>query len=78
MPFYVLTNKAPFTIRVQEDKRPGDAWVSVEPEQSVPFWPKTETLHVRAGDDETVSRPFKIDEAQCTLLNIRNKVSFSR
>lgn len=79
MPFYVLTNKAPFTIQVQEDKRPGDTWVVVEPEQSVPFWPKADckTLHVRAGDDETISRPFKFDEAQCTLLKWENKVSFS-
>lgn len=79
MPCYVLTNKAPFTIQVQENKRPGDPWITVDPEQSVPIWPKADckTLHVRAGDDETVSPPFKFDEAQCTLLKIQNKVRLS-
>lgn len=79
MPFYVLTNKAPFTIRVQENNRPGDKWIVIEPDECVPFWPKSEckTLHVRAGDDETVSRPFKFDDAQCTLLKLKNKVKLS-
>lgn len=76
MPFYVLTNNAPFAIQVQENKRPGDAWSIIEPNQSVPLWPKSDcrTLHVRAGSDDTVSRPFKFDEPQCTLLKIKNKV----
>lgn len=78
MPFYVLTNKAPFTIRVQENNRSADSWVVIEPDQSVPLWPKsdTKTLHVRAGDDDNVSRPFKFDEAQCTLLKLKNRVCF--
>lgn len=69
-------NKAPFAIHVQEDKRPGDPWVTIEPEQCVPLWPKSDgkTLHVRAGNDETVSRPFKFVEAQCTLLKLKNRV----
>lgn len=77
MPFYVLTNKAPFAIQVQEEKRPADPWIVIEPDQSVPLWPKStdcRRLHVRAGDDETVSRPFKFDEAQCTLLKLKNRV----
>lgn len=79
MPFYVLTNKAPFTIQVQEHKRPGDPWIVILPDQSVPLWPKSDckTLHVRAGDDtETLSRPFKFDEAQCTLLKLKNRVGY--
>lgn len=78
MPFYVLTNNAPFTIQVQENKRPGDSWIVIEPKQSVPLWPKSDgrTLHVRAGEDEAVSRPFKFDEPQCTLLKLKNKVGF--
>lgn len=76
MPFYVLTNKAPFTIQVQEDKRPADRWIVIEPDQSIPLWPKSgsKTLHVRAGNDETVSRSFKFDEPQCTLLKLKNRV----
>lgn len=77
MPFYVLTNKAPFTIQVQENNRPGDPWITIETDQSVPFWPKSDcrTLHVRASDDDALSRPFKFDEAQCTLLKLKNQVS---
>lgn len=78
MPFYVLTNNAPFTIQVQENKRPGDPWIVIEPTHSVPLWPKADgkTLHVRVGDDDTVSRPFKFDDAQCTLLKLKNRVGF--
>lgn len=79
MPFYMAINRTPFTIQVQETNRPGDPWIVIEPEQCVPLWPKSDkkTLHVRAGDDgETVTRPFKLDEAQCTLLKMKNRVSF--
>lgn len=78
MPFYVVINKAPFTIQVQENKRPGDPWLIVDPEQCVPLWPKSndKTLHVRASDDETVSRPFKFTDPQCTLLKLKNRVRY--
>lgn len=76
MPFYVLMNKAPFTIQVQDDKRPGDPWLTVEPEDCAPLWPKSDnkTLHVRVKDDETISRPFKFNDVQCSLLKMKNRV----
>lgn len=76
MPFYVLTNKAPYAIQVQENNRPGDPWITIETDQSVPLWPKSDarTLHVRAGNDDALSRPFKFDEVQCTLLKLKNRV----
>lgn len=81
MPFYMVINKTPFTIQIQETNRPGDPWTAIESEQCVPLWPKSDkkTLHVRAGDDDaTVSRPFKLDEAQCTLLKMKNRVRMCR
>lgn len=80
MPFYVVTNKAPFTIEIQEEKRPGDKWLSIEPDECVPFWPKSEvdTLHVKVRNDSHVSRPFKYTEAHCTLLKLKNKVMENR
>lgn len=70
-------NNAPFAIQVQESKRPGDSWIVIESQDCVPLWPKSDgkTLHVRAGNDENVSRPFNFDEAQCTLLKMKNRVS---
>lgn len=78
MPFYVLLNKAPFTIQVQDDKRPGDRWLNVEPEECAPLWPKSDsrTLHVRVKDNQTISRPFKFTDVQCSLLKMKNRVIF--
>lgn len=77
MPFYVLVNKAPYTIEVQENNRPGDAWLKVEENQCIPFWPKSnsEMLRVKAADDNDVSRPFKLSDMQCMFLRLNNKVS---
>lgn len=72
-----MMNKTPFVIEVQEDKRPADPWVQVEPDQCVPLWPKTDSnrmLRVKAIDDVNISRPFKYTEVQCTLLKMNNKV----
>lgn len=76
MPFYVLLNKAPYTIEVQENNRPSDPWVQVEQDQCIPFWPKCEAnmLRVKAADDKDIAKPFKIIEAQCTLVKLNNKV----
>lgn len=77
MPFYVLMNKAPFAIQVQDNKRPGDTWLTIEPEDCAPLWPRSEsnTLHVRVKDDENISRPFKFTEVQCSLLKMKNRVN---
>lgn len=79
VPFFVMMNKAPFAIEVQEDKRPADKWTKIEANQCVPLWPKDESkmLRVRACDNKHVSRPFKFDEVQCTLLKMENQVIFN-
>lgn len=76
MPFYVLVNKAPYTIEVQENSRPGDPWIKVEEDQCIPFWPKSnmEMLRVKVADDADTSRPFKFTDTQCILLRLNNKV----
>lgn len=81
MPFYMVINKTPFKIQIQETNRPADPWIAIDSEQCIPLWPKSDKkmLHVRVGDDdETVSRPFKLDEAQCTLLKMKNRVSLTK
>lgn len=77
MPFCVLLNRAPFPIQVQENDRPADPWITLEPEACQPFWPKSEgkIIHVKVKDSEIISRPFKFTEAQCNLLKLKNRVS---
>lgn len=77
IPMYVMMNKAPFTIEVQEDRRPGDPWIEVPQDQCVPLWPKTDSsklLRVKTKDDMNLSSPFRFNEVQCSLLRFNNKV----
>lgn len=77
IPMYVMMNKAPFTIEVQEDRRPGDPWIEVPQDKCVPLWPKTDSsklLRVKSKDDMSLSSPFKFNEVQCSLLRFNNKV----
>lgn len=77
IPMYVMMNKAPFPIEVQEDRRPGDPWIEVPQDQCVPLWPKTDSsklLRVKSKDDLNLSSPFRFNEVQCSLLRFNNKV----
>lgn len=79
IPMYVMMNKAPFTIEVQEDRRPGDPWTRIEQDQCVPLWPKAKAdtgklLRVKAIDDVDASSPFRYNEVQTSLLKMANKV----
>lgn len=79
IPMYVMMNKAPFTIQVQEDRRPGDPWIEVKPDECVPLWPKAESsrmLRVKTEGDISASSAFRYNDVQCTLLKIKNKVRF--
>jgi vacuolar protein sorting-associated protein 13A/C len=76
MPFYVLINRAPFDIEVQEDKRPADPKILVKVNDCAPLWPKAEgnrMLRAKTVDQEEVTAPFKYDDVQCTLLQLKNK-----
>lgn len=79
MPFYVLLNKAPYTIEVQEINRPGDPWVEVKEDQCIPFWPKSEAnmLRIKVAGDKDIAKAFKFTEAQCTLVKLNNKVAIN-
>lgn len=76
MPFYVLINRAPFDIEVQEDQRPADPRIVVKTNDCVPLWPKAEgnrMLRAKVVGQEEITAPFKYDDVQCTLLQLRNK-----
>lgn len=78
MPYYVLINRASFDIEVQEDQRPGDPWILVKTNDCAPLWPKAEDnkmLRVKTTDEREITAPFKYDYVQCTLLQLKNKVS---
>lgn len=78
MPYYILLNKAPFTIEVQEDQRPGDPWLSVGSEDSIPFWPKNSSnkmMRIRTAEDRNVANSFDYTTVQDTLLKLDNSVS---
>jgi vacuolar protein sorting-associated protein 13A/C len=76
MPYYVLINRAPFDIEVQEDKRPADPRILVKSNDCEPLWPKTEgdrMLIVKTVDTNEITAPFKYDDVQCSLLQLKNK-----
>jgi vacuolar protein sorting-associated protein 13A/C len=76
MPYYVLINRAPFDIEVQEDKRPADPRILVKANDCAPLWPRTEgnrMLRVKTVDMDEITAPFKYDDVQCSLLQLRNK-----
>lgn len=78
MPYFVLINRASFDIEVQEDQRPGDPWILVKTNDCAPLWPKAEDnkmLRVKTTDEREITAPFKYDYVQCTLLQLKNKVS---
>ncbi|KAG5677846.1 hypothetical protein PVAND_007566 [Polypedilum vanderplanki] len=76
MPYYVLINRAPFDIEVQEDKRPADPRILVKANDCAPLWPKAEgdrMLRVKTVDMDEITAPFKYNDVQCSLLQLRNK-----
>lgn len=73
---FVMINNASFPIEVQEDQRPADPWLRVDPDQCVPLWPKAKyerMLRIRTADDPNASVPFEYNEVQTSLLRIRNR-----
>lgn len=76
LPFYVMVNKAPFDIEVQESSRPSDPWISIPANSVRPLWPKTDlhqVLRARCCDDPTnVSTGFRYTDVQITLLELPN------
>lgn len=76
LPFYVLVNKAPFEIEVQELSRPSDPWTSIPANSVRPLWPKTDlnqVLRARCCDDPTnLSSGFRYTDVQITLLCLNN------
>jgi vacuolar protein sorting-associated protein 13A/C len=76
MPYYVLINRAPFDIEVQEDKRPADPRIHVKANDCAPLWPRAQgdrMLRVKTVDLDEVTAPFKYDNVQCSLLQLKNK-----
>nr|XP_023022705.1 vacuolar protein sorting-associated protein 13-like [Leptinotarsa decemlineata] len=73
-PYYVIINNAPFPVECQENDRPADKWVTVNPESCSALWPKSEMteklLKVRVGGDCT--SPFLYTESHTTLLKVEN------
>ena len=81
IPRYVMMNKAPFPIEVQEDRRPADPWVTIEQDECVPLWPKSKSdtckmLRCKTKCDLNASNPFSYNEVQCSLLKLNSKVVF--
>lgn len=71
IPFYILRNKCSFTIELQEQKRPGDKWTVLEPQQIEPLWPVNDSTHkliVRV--DDVITPAFDFTEISCTLLKL--------
>lgn len=72
-PYFVMINKAPFAVEVQEDRRPGDPWLCVNPDSCVPLWPRITQdpmLRVKTADNTNASVPFHYVTVQTTLLRL--------
>ncbi|EDW71988.1 uncharacterized protein Dwil_GK10679 [Drosophila willistoni] len=75
IPFYIIRNHCRFDIEVQEQTRPGDPWMRLNPEQCEPLWPKNEAnrnLIVRVEDKTTPA--FDYTEVVCTLLKLNDSI----
>ncbi|XP_067630378.1 intermembrane lipid transfer protein Vps13 [Eurosta solidaginis] len=71
IPFYIASNKCFFEIDLQEQSRPGDPWITVQPSSCTPLWPKDGAeLMVIARVLGQCTTAFKYSEAQCTLLKL--------
>lgn len=76
MPYYVLINRAPFDIEVQEDTRRADPKILVKVNDCAPLWPKAEAnrmLIANIKDTQEITAAFKYDDVQCSLLQLKNK-----
>lgn len=76
MPYYVLINRAPFDIEVQEDTRPADPKILVKVNDCAPLWPKAEVNRMLVANihkTSEITAPFKYDDVQCSLLQLKNK-----
>uniref|UniRef100_A0A1L8DVL7 Putative vacuolar protein n=1 Tax=Nyssomyia neivai TaxID=330878 RepID=A0A1L8DVL7_9DIPT len=73
LPNFILVNKAPVDVEVQEENRPGDPWLLVPAQECIPLWPKVESnpmLRIRV--EGIVTPPFRYTEVQCSLLKLPN------
>ncbi|XP_055686925.1 intermembrane lipid transfer protein Vps13 isoform X2 [Lutzomyia longipalpis] len=73
LPNFILVNKAPVDVEVQEENRPGDPWLLVPSQECIPLWPKVESnpmLRIRV--EGIVTPPFRYTEVQCSLLKLPN------
>lgn len=77
-PYYVIINNASFPIECQENDRPADPWICVEPKSCSALWPKSELddklLKLRVKGTEEVSSGFLYTESHTSLLKLKNKV----
>lgn len=78
-PYYVIINNASFAMECQENDRPGDSWLTIEPKSCSALWPKSELddklLKLRVKDTDEVSAGFLYTESHTSLLKLKNKVS---
>jgi hypothetical protein len=77
-PRYYLINQCSFNMEVLENEQQ-ESKVMIESKKCVPFWPKSKTPQLIARIDGTkeVTKAFRYDKADQTLLQIPNKVSNS-
>lgn len=76
MPFYILINRAPFDIEVQEYNRPADPRIIIKNQSCQSLWPKSEDckmLRAKIVDTDEITAPFKYDDVQCSLMRLNNK-----
>ncbi|EDW46783.1 GM20965, partial [Drosophila sechellia] len=73
IPFYIVCNKCHFDIELQEQSRPADPWLHLEPNEMEPLWPRNENknnLVVRV--DGKITPAFDFTEVICTLLKLED------
>ncbi|XP_030388188.1 vacuolar protein sorting-associated protein 13 [Scaptodrosophila lebanonensis] len=73
IPFYLARNKCSYPIWLQEQSRPGDPWLEIEPQTCEPIWPRNDSDHKMIVRVESKITPaFNYSEVMCTLLKLEN------
>ncbi|XP_016940577.3 intermembrane lipid transfer protein Vps13 [Drosophila suzukii] len=73
IPFYIVCNKCRFDIELQEQSRPADPWIHLEPNELQPLWPRNDTKNnLVARVDGKTTPAFDFTEVICTLLKLED------
>ncbi|XP_075226529.1 intermembrane lipid transfer protein VPS13A-like [Lycorma delicatula] len=72
LPNFLVNNKSRKALRFMEDNEKADLWIDLSPDQCIPFWPDTDSMHmfVKYRDSKVISQRFPITIVEHTILRM--------